>query len=47
MGAMQVFSPPSSQPPRFHAEHFLALAPGHLPATLGGKTVLDFDPDQL
>ena len=32
---------------RFHAEHFLALAAGHLHVTLGGKTFLDFDPDQL
>jgi hypothetical protein len=30
---------------RFYAEHFLALAPGHLPAVLGGASVLDFDPD--
>ncbi len=30
---------------RFYAEHFLALAPGHLPAILGGATVLAFDPD--
>ena len=32
---------------RFYAEHFLALAPGHLPAILGAATVLDFDPDQF
>jgi hypothetical protein len=32
---------------RFYAEHFLALAPGHLPAILGGGTVLELDPDQL
>jgi hypothetical protein len=32
---------------RFYAEHFLALAPGYLPGVLGGRTVLDFDPDQL
>ena len=32
---------------RFYAEHFLALAPGYLPAILGGGTVLDLDPDQL
>ncbi len=32
---------------RFYAEHFLALAPGHLPAILGGATVLGFDPDWL
>jgi alkylation response protein AidB-like acyl-CoA dehydrogenase len=30
---------------RFYAEHFLALAPGHLPAILGGAGVLSFDPD--
>jgi alkylation response protein AidB-like acyl-CoA dehydrogenase len=32
---------------RFFAEHFLALAPGHLAAVLGGAAVLGFDPDQL
>jgi 3-(methylthio)propanoyl-CoA dehydrogenase len=32
---------------RFYAEHFLALAPGHLPAILGGAAVLSFDPDQF
>ena len=32
---------------RFYAEHFLPLAPGYLPGVLGGKAVLDFDPDQL
>ena len=32
---------------RFYAEHFLALAPGYLPAILGGGTVLELDPDQL
>jgi hypothetical protein len=32
---------------RFYAEHFLALAPGHLPAILGTATVLGFDPDQF
>ncbi len=32
---------------RFYADHFLALAPGHLPAILGGATVLGFDPDQF
>jgi 3-(methylthio)propanoyl-CoA dehydrogenase len=32
---------------RFYAEHFLALAPGHLPAILGAATVLGFDPDQF
>jgi alkylation response protein AidB-like acyl-CoA dehydrogenase len=32
---------------RFYAEHFLALAPGHLPGVVGGGTVLAFDPDQL
>jgi 3-(methylthio)propanoyl-CoA dehydrogenase len=30
---------------RFYAEHFLAQAPGHLSAILGGATVLAFDPD--
>ncbi|MGA8549585.1 MAG: acyl-CoA dehydrogenase, partial [Stellaceae bacterium] len=30
---------------RFYAEHFLALAPGQLPAILGGAGVLSFDPD--
>jgi len=32
---------------QFYADHFLALAPGHLPAILGGATVLGFDPDQF
>jgi acyl-CoA dehydrogenase len=32
---------------QFYAEHFLALAPGHLPAILGAATVLGFDPDQF
>jgi 3-(methylthio)propanoyl-CoA dehydrogenase len=32
---------------RFYADHFLAQAPGHLPAILGGATVLGFDPDQF
>jgi len=32
---------------RFYGEHFLALAPGHLSAILGGATVLGFDPDQF
>lgn len=32
---------------RFYADHFLALAPGHLPAIIGGETVLDFDPDRF
>jgi alkylation response protein AidB-like acyl-CoA dehydrogenase len=32
---------------RFFAEHFLALAPGHLPGVLGGATVLAFDPDRF
>ena len=32
---------------RFYAEHFLALAPGYLPAILGAATVLGFDPDQF
>jgi 3-(methylsulfanyl)propanoyl-CoA dehydrogenase len=32
---------------RFYADNFLALAPGHLPAILGGATVLGFDPDQF
>ena len=32
---------------RFYAEHFLALAPGHLTAVLGAATVLGFDPDQF
>ncbi len=32
---------------RFYAEHFLALAPGHLPGVLGGATVLAFDPDRF
>ncbi len=31
----------------FFAEHFLALAPGRLPAILGGATVLAFDPDHF
>ena len=30
---------------RFYAEHFLALAPGYLPAVVGGGTVLGFDPE--
>jgi len=30
---------------RFYAEHFLALAPGHLPGVVGGGTVLGFDPE--
>ena len=32
---------------QFYADHFLALAPGHLPAILGGATVLGFNPDQF
>jgi 3-(methylthio)propanoyl-CoA dehydrogenase len=32
---------------RFYAEHFLATAPGHLPAVCGGATVLGFDPARL
>jgi hypothetical protein len=32
---------------RFYAEHFLTMAPGYLPAVVGGDTVLGFDPDQL
>jgi 3-(methylthio)propanoyl-CoA dehydrogenase len=32
---------------RFYTDHFLALAPGCVPAILGGATVLGFDPDQL
>ena len=32
---------------RFYAEHFLAMAPGHLAAILGGPTVLAFDPDHF
>ncbi len=32
---------------RFYADHFLALAPGHLPAVCGGATALGFDPDQF
>ncbi len=32
---------------RFFADHFLALAPGRLPAILGGATVLAFDPDRF
>jgi hypothetical protein len=28
---------------RFYAEHFLARAPGYLPAIAGGATVVDFD----
>ncbi len=32
---------------RFYADHFLALAPGHLPAILGGAAALAFDPDQF
>ncbi len=32
---------------RFYADHFLALAPGHLPGVRSGTTILDFDPDQL
>jgi alkylation response protein AidB-like acyl-CoA dehydrogenase len=32
---------------RCYAEHFLARAPGYLPAVMGGATVLGFDPDSL
>ncbi|MBV8131549.1 MAG: acyl-CoA dehydrogenase [Alphaproteobacteria bacterium] len=32
---------------QFYAEHFLARAPGYLPGVVGGRTVFDFDPDQL
>jgi 3-(methylthio)propanoyl-CoA dehydrogenase len=32
---------------RFYADHFLALAPGHLAAIRGGAGVLDFDPEQF
>jgi alkylation response protein AidB-like acyl-CoA dehydrogenase len=32
---------------RFYATHFLASAPGFLPAIRGGATVLDFDPDRF
>ena len=32
---------------RFYAEHFLAPAPGCLAAITGGRTVLDFDIEQL
>jgi alkylation response protein AidB-like acyl-CoA dehydrogenase len=32
---------------RCYAEHFLARAPGYLPAIIGGATVLNFDPDLL
>jgi alkylation response protein AidB-like acyl-CoA dehydrogenase len=32
---------------RFYAEHYLARAPGLLPAILGGATVAEFDPDWL
>ena len=32
---------------RFYADHFLALAPGHLPAVVGGATVLGFAPERL
>jgi 3-(methylsulfanyl)propanoyl-CoA dehydrogenase len=32
---------------RFYAEHFLAAAPGRLPAVTGGATVLGFAPERL
>lgn len=32
---------------QFYADHFLALAPGHLAAIRGGATVLGFDSDQF
>ena len=32
---------------RFYAEHFLAFAPGYLSGILGGRTVVDFDPELL
>jgi 3-(methylthio)propanoyl-CoA dehydrogenase len=32
---------------RFYADHFLALAPGHLAGIRGGAAVLDFDPEQF
>jgi len=32
---------------RFYADHFLALAPGHLAGIRGGATVLDSDPDRF
>ena len=32
---------------RFYADHFLALAPGYLPAIRGAAAVLDFDPEQF
>jgi 3-(methylthio)propanoyl-CoA dehydrogenase len=32
---------------RFYAENFLALAPGHLPAVIGGATVLGFAAERL
>jgi 3-(methylthio)propanoyl-CoA dehydrogenase len=32
---------------RCYAEHYLARAPGYLPAIMGGATVLGFDPDMF
>ncbi len=32
---------------RFYAEHYLARAPGYLPAILAGDTIVDFDPDMF
>jgi len=32
---------------RCYAEHYLARAPGYLPAIMGGATVLGFDPELL
>jgi alkylation response protein AidB-like acyl-CoA dehydrogenase len=32
---------------RCYAEHFLARAPGYLPSVMGGRTIIDCDPDLL
>jgi alkylation response protein AidB-like acyl-CoA dehydrogenase len=32
---------------RYYAEHYLARAPGYLPAIMGGATVVGFDPELL
>ena len=32
---------------RFYAEHYLARAPGLLPAIMAGAAVTEFDPDWL
>jgi len=32
---------------RYYAEHYLARAPGYLPAIMGGATIMSFDPELL